>query len=66
MKKFKFIDLFAGIGGIRQAFDSIGGECVFTSEWDLACQKTYAKNYNCDVEDIAGDITKIWELLLEQ
>ena len=39
----KMIDLFAGIGGIRLGFESIGGECVFTSEWDNAAQKTYAK-----------------------
>ena len=39
---FKFIDLFAGVGGIRLAFESIGGECVFTSEWDDYAQKTYA------------------------
>ncbi|MBT3349169.1 DNA (cytosine-5-)-methyltransferase [bacterium] len=57
----KFIDLFAGIGGIRQAFDAIGGECVFTSEWDLACQKTYSANYGCDIDEIAGDITKVDE-----
>lgn len=34
MKKFTFIDLFAGIGGIRLGFESIGGECIFTSEWN--------------------------------
>lgn len=56
--KFKFIDLFAGIGGLRKGFESIGGKCVFTSEWDLACQKTYMANYSCD-HPIAGDITQI-------
>lgn len=56
--KFKFIDLFAGIGGLRKAFESIGGECVFTSEWDLGCQKTYRANFRCNHE-INGDITKI-------
>ncbi len=56
--EFTFIDLFAGIGGIRKAFQSIGGECVFTSEWDLACQKTYIANFGVNHE-IAGDITKI-------
>jgi DNA (cytosine-5)-methyltransferase 1 len=38
---FKFIDLFAGIGGIRIPFDKLNGECVFTSEIDEFCQKTY-------------------------
>lgn len=55
---FKFIDLFAGIGGIRQAFESIGGECVFTSEWDDYAQRTYAENYPGG-HPINGDITQI-------
>ncbi|WP_324255049.1 DNA (cytosine-5-)-methyltransferase [Bacillus sp. REN16] len=55
---FKFIDLFAGIGGLRRAFESIGGECVFTSEWDAACRKTYQANYEC-THDIVGDIRDI-------
>ena len=42
---FTFIDLFAGIGGLRKGFESIGGRCVFTSEWDLNSQKTYAQNF---------------------
>jgi DNA (cytosine-5)-methyltransferase 1 len=37
-------DLFAGIGGLRMGFESIGGHCVFTSEWDANAQKTYALN----------------------
>lgn len=45
---FKFIDLFAGIGGIRKAFDSIGGQCVFTSEWDKFAVRTYKANHYCD------------------
>lgn len=45
---FKFIDLFAGIGGIRQGFESIGGECVFTSEWDKYAVRTYKANHYCD------------------
>ena len=53
---FKFVALFAGIGGMRLAFESIGGECVFTSEWDKQCQKTYMMNYWAKVN---GDITKI-------
>ena len=55
--KFKFIDLFAGIGGLRRGFDD-EGECVFTSEWDKYSQKTYLANFDCDHE-VAGDITKI-------
>lgn len=46
--RFKFIDLFAGIGGLRQGFDKIGGECVFTSEWDKYSVKTYKANYYCN------------------
>jgi DNA (cytosine-5)-methyltransferase 1 len=56
--KFTFIDLFAGIGGFRRAFEPLGGKCVFTSEWDRWSQLTYKANYNCDHE-VAGDITKI-------
>jgi DNA (cytosine-5)-methyltransferase 1 len=56
--KFTFIDLFAGIGGFRRAFEPLGGRCVFTSEWDRWSQATYKANYECDHE-VAGDITKI-------
>lgn len=53
--RFTFIDLFAGIGGFRMAFQNLGGECVFSSEWDEQAQKTYYANYG----DIPfGDITK--------
>ena len=45
---FKFIDLFAGIGGIRKGFDAVGGECVFTSEWDKFAVRTYKANHYCD------------------
>lgn len=55
---FRFIDLFAGIGGLRTAFDGIGGRCVFTSEWDKYAQLTYQTNYT-DNRPIAGDITKV-------
>jgi DNA (cytosine-5)-methyltransferase 1 len=55
---FTFIDLFAGIGGIRKAFEGIGGECVFTSEWDSYAQKTYAENFPGE-HTMAGDITQI-------
>jgi DNA (cytosine-5)-methyltransferase 1 len=53
---FRFIDLFAGIGGIRLPFQELGGKCVFTSEWDKFAQKTYAANFG-ELPD--GDITKI-------
>jgi DNA (cytosine-5)-methyltransferase 1 len=53
--KFKFIDLFAGIGGFRMAMQNLGGKCVFTSEWDKEAQKTYRANYG---EVPFGDITK--------
>jgi DNA (cytosine-5)-methyltransferase 1 len=53
--EFRFIDLFAGIGGLRLGFESIGGRCVFTSEWDLHSQKTYALNFP-DNQPIGGDI----------
>lgn len=53
--KFKFIDLFAGIGGFRMALQNLGGKCVFTSEWDEQAQKTYHANYG---EMPFGDITK--------
>ena len=52
---FRFVDLFAGIGGLRRGFEPIGGRCVFTSEWDLKCQETYRRNYQ-DNHEIAGDI----------
>ncbi|MBL4707340.1 MAG: DNA cytosine methyltransferase [Flavobacteriales bacterium] len=54
-QKFKFIDLFAGIGGFRLAFQNIGGKCVFTSEWDKYSKKTYEANFG---EVPFGDITK--------
>jgi DNA (cytosine-5)-methyltransferase 1 len=56
--KFKFVDLFAGIGGIRLAYQNLGGKCVFTSEWDSYSKKTYEANFG---EVPFGDITKIDE-----
>lgn len=56
--RFRFIDLFAGIGGFRKAFDAVGGRCVFTSEWDKYSQITYKANHFCR-HGLAGDITKI-------
>ena len=57
-KSFKFIDLFAGIGGIRIPFEEVGGECVFSSEWDKFSQQTYEANFG---EIPHGDITEIDE-----
>lgn len=57
--EFTFIDLFAGIGGIRKGFESAGGKCLFTSEWDSFAQKTYLANYPHDKHAIFGDITQI-------
>jgi DNA (cytosine-5)-methyltransferase 1 len=56
---FRFIDLFAGIGGLRRGFEPIGGECVFTSEWDRYSQKTYRANFPDDRHEIAGDIREV-------
>jgi DNA (cytosine-5)-methyltransferase 1 len=56
--KFTFIDLFAGIGGMRVAFQNLGGKCVFTSEWDKSAQKTYFANFG---EMPFGDITQVNE-----
>lgn len=47
---FRFVDLFAGIGGIRHGFEAIGGQCVFTSEWNKHAVRTYKANWYCDPE----------------
>lgn len=63
MEKYKSIDLFAGIGGIRMGFDKAFGDdivTVFASEWDDNAKKTYTANFHDDFE-ISGDITKIKE-----
>ncbi|MCA8404772.1 DNA (cytosine-5-)-methyltransferase [Burkholderia orbicola] len=52
---FRFVDLFAGIGGIRMGFEAHGGECVFTSEWNDFSKKTYLENYG-DRHPFVGDI----------
>ena len=62
-KKFKFIDLFAGIGGFHQALSNLGGECVFASEIDSFAIETYKQNYGIDsginIRDVdVKDITK--------
>jgi DNA (cytosine-5)-methyltransferase 1 len=45
---FRFVDLFAGIGGIRSGFEAIRGQCVFTSEWNKHAVRTYKANWYCD------------------
>lgn len=55
---FTFVDLFAGIGGMRRGFEAAGGQCVFTSEWDEQAQITYRANFGAH-EAIAGDIREI-------
>ena len=55
---FTMIDLFAGIGGIRKGFEAHGGRCVFTSEYDSYCQKTYSENFS-DSAPIWGDINRV-------
>ena len=59
-RKFAFIDLFAGIGGLRRSFENIGGRCVFTSEWDEYAQRTYMANFY-DEHELNGDIKEITE-----
>jgi len=59
-RAFTFIDLFAGIGGIRKPFEELSGQCVFTSEWDTYAQKTYLTNYR-ESHQLNGDITSIHE-----
>jgi DNA (cytosine-5)-methyltransferase 1 len=56
---FTFVDLFAGIGGMRKGFEAAGGQCIFGSERDIHAQKTYRANYPCDHPTLAGDITTI-------
>jgi len=57
---FRFIDLFAGIGGIRHGFEKMGGRCVFTSEWNKYAQKTYLANFpHEDGHRLEGDITQV-------
>lgn len=60
--QFKFIDLFAGIGGLRRGFDLAGGECVFSSEIDPSAQRTYRANFVDPLGHImAGDIRQVPE-----
>jgi DNA (cytosine-5)-methyltransferase 1 len=60
MKQLKFIDLFAGIGGTRMALESVGAECVFTSEWDKYARITYEANFG-NGHEIHGDIREVKE-----
>jgi len=55
---FRFVDLFAGIGGLRRGFEPLGGSCVLTSEWNRHAQTTYRANYDCGRE-LVGDITQV-------
>lgn len=55
-KEFTFIDLFAGIGGMRIAFERQGGNCVYSNEWNKYCQQTYFANFGEQPDD---DITKV-------
>ncbi|PVB59852.1 DNA (cytosine-5-)-methyltransferase [Labrenzia sp. 011] len=57
--QFTFIDLFAGIGGLRLGFEAIGGQCVFTCERDKYSQQTYKANFPGDDHDITGDINDV-------
>lgn len=59
---FTFIDLFAGIGGLRRGFEPLGGRCVLTCERDLNSQRTYRANFPHDEHPIAGDITQVREV----
>ena len=69
---FRFIDLFAGIGGLRRGFDDAGGTCVFTSEWDKFAQQTYRANFDDgfghafvgDIRDVHEDAIPEHEVLL--
>jgi len=61
VKNFSFIDLFAGIGGMRIPFEELGGKCIFSSENDIHARKTYSKMFNEDEDFIWGDIKKINE-----
>lgn len=57
--RFRFIDLFAGIGGLRRGFESIGGQCVYTCEWNEFSRSTYLANFPGDTHSIASDIRDV-------
>lgn len=54
-QNFRFVDLFAGIGGLRKPFEEIGGKCVFTAEWDRFSKQTYAANYPDSGDHVFAD-----------
>jgi DNA (cytosine-5)-methyltransferase 1 len=56
---FTFVDLFAGIGGLRKGFEAVGGSCIFTSEWDNKCLETYRANFKADHPIVDTDIAKV-------
>jgi DNA (cytosine-5)-methyltransferase 1 len=56
---FTFVDLFAGIGGMRAGFEAVEGKCVFTSEWNPWAKKTYLANFNSEEERFVGDIVSV-------
>lgn len=64
--KFRFIDLFAGIGGFHQAMRYLGGECVMAAEINQACVETYKNNFSTYEGDVRGDVTQIDPLEIEQ
>jgi DNA (cytosine-5)-methyltransferase 1 len=57
---FTFADLFSGIGGMRMGFEAVGGRCVFASDWDPWCQRTYRANFVVD-HPLVGDIRHVPE-----
>ena len=60
MNSFKFVDLFAGLGGFHYALNSLGGECVFVSEIDNNLRDLYHKNHKVPKSIIFGDISECW------
>ena len=58
---FRFIDLFAGIGGMRRGFEAVGGQCIFSSEWNGFARRTYFANHPQVLDDhaFAGDIRQV-------
>lgn len=63
LEGYRFIDLFAGLGGFRLALESLGATCVYSNEWDKFAQEVYAQNFG---EVPEGDITKVNELTIPQ
>jgi DNA (cytosine-5)-methyltransferase 1 len=63
--RFTFIDLFAGIGGMRRAFEAAGGSCVLTAEWNARAVETYLANHSCD-HPVVGDVTSLAASMVPQ